>query len=406
MKKRIAALALALALALGLTALADEPEGSGTPPAEGAPPAEEEYRPDALGTVSFANIGPRARRNNLQILALDQQIAALEEIDYDKNLQDLRNALNGISSAQDMMLAVGQGGSYAYDKLNDSHSALRRQFEAIRDGELQEDNAAIIRQLRNLEDQIVLGGETMYLAILAMESQETGLERQLTALDRQLEELRLRHGLGQISTLTLTEAEAGRTALASGLETLRMNIRVYKTQLESLLGAEQTGSIQLGGVPQVTAALLAAMDLEADLATAKERSYELFDAKTTYDKTRDAYHGLGSYTPALGYEHGWPAAQYTYQNAVQGYELKFRALSAQVKDYKQVLEAAKVTLESEKASCEAAELKYKQGTISKNAFLTSVEEVSAAEQAVRNAENDLFTAYNSYRRAVETGILN
>lgn len=402
MKKRIAALALALALgmALGLSAFADGPEASE------APPAEEEYRPDALGTVSFASIGPRARQNNLQILALDQQIAALDEIDYDKSLQNLRNALNGISNVQDMMLSAGQGGSYAYDKLNDSYNALRRQFEAIWDGELQEDNAAIIRQLRNVEDQIVLGGETMYLAILAMESQEMGLERQLTALDRQLEELRLRHELGQVSTLTLIEAEAGRAALSSGLETLRMNIRVYKANLEALLGAEQTGNIKLGGVPQVTAAQLSAMDLEKDLEAAKEASYELFDAKTIYDKTRDAYHGLGSYTPALGYEHGWPAAQYTYQNAVQSYELKFRALSAQVKDYKQVLEAAKVTLESKKASCEASELKYQQGNLSKNAFLTSLEEVSAAGQAVRNAENDLFTAYNSYQQAVKTGILN
>lgn len=389
MKKRIAALLLALALggALCFSAFAEE-------------------QPPAAPALRFDSLEQRIRTGNLQILTLDQQIAALEELDYEDMEQDLRDALNAIGNAQGVMVDMGQSHSYAYDKLNDSYNALRTQFDAVRKGELQEDNEAIIRQLRNLEDQIVLGGETMYMAILSMESQETDLERQLTALDRRLEELRLRHELGQISALTLTEAEAGRASLSSGLETLRMNIQVYKQQLEALMGTALTGALRLGGVPQVTAGQLAGMDLEKDLEAAKERSYELFDAKRTFDKTRDAYHGLGSYTPSLDYEHGWPAAQYTYRNAVQGFELKFRTLYAQVKNYKQTLEASRVTLESKQASCRASELKYEQGTISKNALLTAREEVSAAQEAVRSAENDLFTAYHSYRRAVEMGILN
>ena len=386
--KRIAALALALALggALCFSAFAEE-----TP---------------AAPALRFDSLEQRIRTGNLQILTLDQQIAALEELDYEDMEQDLRNALNAIGDAQGVMVDMGQSHSYAYDKLNDSYNALRTQFDAVRKGELQEDNEAVIRQLRNLEDQIVLGGETMYMAVLSMESQETGLERQPTALDRQLEELRLRHELGQISTLTLTEAEAGRVSLSSGLETLRMNIQIYKQQLEALMGTALTGTLRLSGAPQVTAGQLAGMDLEKDLEAAKNASYELFDAQRTFDKTRDAYHGLGSYNPSLDYEHGWPAAQYTYRNAVQGFELKFRTLYAQVKNYKQTLEASKVTLESKQASCRASELKYEQGTISKNTLLTAREEVSAAQEAVRSAENDLFTAYHSYRRAVEMGILN
>ena len=415
MKKQITALLLALSLAvpLGLTAFAEEPSPEKDAPdsqesAVAGPDAEPEadYEPDPLGQVRFSSVEQRIRENNLQILALNEQIAALEEIDYEKQLDKLRRALNSLAGSQWTMLEMGMGSSYAYDQMNQSYSALRRQFDAIWDGDLQEDNAGIVRQLKNLEDQIALGGETMYMAILAMESQEDGLERQLAALDRQLEELRLRHKLGQISTLTLTEAEAGRASLASGLETLRMNIRVYKAQLETLLGAEQTGSIQLGGVPQVTAKQLSDMDLEAGLASAKEASYELFDAKRTLKDTQDAYHGIGDYTPTLNAEHGWPAAKYTYNNTVQNYEMKFRTLYAQVKDYKQILEASKVSASSKEASYAAAELKYRQGNISKNTLLTAEDELTAAKEAVRSAENDLFTAYNNYCWAVKTGILN
>lgn len=415
MKKQITALLLALSLAvpLGLSAFAEEPSPEKDAPdsqesAVAGPDAEPEadYEPDPLGQVRFSSVEQRIRENNLQILALNEQIAALEEIDYEKQLDKLRRALNSLAGSQWTMLEMGMGSSYAYDQMNQSYSALRRQFDAIWDGDLQEDNAGIVRQLKNLEDQIALGGETMYMAILAMESQEDGLERQLAALDRQLEELRLRHKLGQISTLTLTEAEAGRASLASGLETLRMNIRVYKAQLETLLGAEQTGSIQLGGVPQVTAKQLSDMDLEAGLASAKEASYELFDAKCTLKDTQDAYHGIGDYTPTLNAEHGWPAAKYTYNNTVQNYEMKFRTLYAQVKDYKQILEASKVSASSKEASYAAAELKYRQGNISKNTLLTAEDELTAAKEAVRSAENDLFTAYNNYCWAVKTGILN
>ena len=415
MKKQITALLLALSLAvpLGLSAFAEEPSPEKDAPdsqesAVAGPDAEPEadYEPDPLGQVRFSSVEQRIRENNLQILALNEQIAALEEIDYEKQLDKLRRALNSLAGSQWTMLEMGMGSSYAYDQMNQSYSALRRQFDAIWDGDLQEDNAGIVRQLKNLEDQIALGGETMYMAILAMESQEDGLERQLAALDRQLEELRLRHKLGQISTLTLTEAEAGRASLASGLETLRMNIRVYKAQLETLLGAEQTGSIQLGGVPQVTAKQLSDMDLEAGLASAKEASYELFDAKRTLKGTQDAYHGIGDYTPTLNAEHGWPAAKYTYNNTVQNYEMKFRTLYAQVKDYKQILEASKVSASSKEASYAAAELKYRQGNISKNTLLTAEDELTAAKEAVRSAENDLFTAYNNYCWAVKTVNLN
>ena len=415
MNRKIIALSLAAVLLVpcGLSALAEQPpeavplaEETAAQNSPAGPDRGAEYAPDSVGQASFSAIEQRIRRNNLQALALDMQITALENIDYDQHLEDLRKALNQLSGVQWTMLSMGEGSSYAYSQLDQSYSALRTQFDAIRDGDLQDDNAGVIRQLENVKDQLVMGGETMYMAILSMEAQEDSLERQLTALDRTLKELRLRHELGHISTLQLHEAEAGRASLVSGLETLQMNIRVYKTQLELLIGAEQTGSIHLEDVPQVTQAQLTAMDLEKDLAAAKEASYELFDAYQTYKDTRDAYHGLGTQSPVLDAEYGMPAAQYTYDGTVQNYELKFRTLYAQVKDYKQVLDASKVTLSNKKDAYAAADLKYQQGNLSKNAFLTAAEDVVAAEEAVRSAENNLFTSYNSYRWAVESGILN
>ncbi|MCI8909734.1 MAG: TolC family protein [Oscillibacter sp.] len=407
----------------------EEPE----PPALAGPDLEESVaiEPDAVGQVSFANMERRMRENNLQILTLEQSVRTLEEIDYEDLYEDLRLQLNQIAKAQwqlvlgsgalkSMEEETGQNLGYsdyeyhsAYDQLDKAYDAVRDTFESIKDGDMQRDNADVIRQLNHLQDQMVVAGEALYVAVAAMETQEAGLARQLEALDRTVTEMELRYTLGQISAMQLSEVRAGRTSLESGLATLRMNIRNYKVQLEMMIGAEQTGEIRLGEVPEVTDAQLEAMELETDLAAAREKSYELYDAGKILEDARDDYKDAGS---SYAYDeeryefrsakYTWQAAQYTYNNTVQNYELKFRTLYAQVKDYRQIWEAAKVSLACEQESYAAAELKYQQGTISQNALLTAADDLRAQENTVRSAAGDLFSAYNSYCWAVQHGILN
>ena len=198
MKQRIIALLLALALTLSLcavSALAEEqdqsqagPEteetagehtGEETAEGEEAPEAEEEEAPslagpdpevtdlteaveiipDEVGTLSFANVERRMRENNLQLLILEESVLTLEEIDYDKTYEDLRKQLNELAQTQWMLVLMGQSESDAYKQLDKAYDAVREQFDAIKDGEMQQDNADTIRQLNNLEDQIVMERE-------------------------------------------------------------------------------------------------------------------------------------------------------------------------------------------------------------------------------------------------------
>jgi len=52
------------------------------------------------------------------------------------------------------------------------------------------------------------------------------------------------------------------------------------------------------------------------------------------------------------------------------------------------------------------ELKYQQGTISKNALLDAEDDLREAEEKVRTSANDLFSSYNTYCWAVQHGVLN
>lgn len=443
MKQKTIALLLALALALSLCAgavLAGETpaekaaEGEKTSPeaaeetAEAAaedpeapevsevspagPDAEdtpaEAYVPDEVGTITFANLERRMRENNLNVLMLQENIDAIEETNYDKMYEDLRQSLNGLAKGQWALIQAGQGDSYTYSQMEQAYNAMREQFDAIKKGELQEDNAGLVRQLKNAQDQVLMGGESLYVAIANLQYQEAALQRQLAALNRTVEEMELRYQLGQISALQLQETKAGRTSLVSGLSTLEMNLNNLKTQLELLIGAELTGAISLGAVPEVTETQIGKMDLEADLSAAKEVSYELYAANEALkDAKKDYIDSLSAavYRRDAG-KHTWQAAQYTYNAKVQDYELRFRTLYAQVGDYKQIWEAAKVSLACEQENYAAAELKYGQGTLSKNALLSAENDLRAAEDTVKTASIDLFSAYNTYCWAVQHGILN
>ena len=430
MKKRWTALLLALAMlsALAVGALADE-QKKDEPAAETAQTA-----PDAAGTLSFENLGARMKEKSYALLALEESIALVESTDYEKVEQELRDGLNEIADAQWKMTALGSAGAMAHDatsatqaaigavgaavgslanqSLQTQYDALREQFDAVRDGELQKDNAGVVHQLKNMEDSTIQMAQSAYITLLGLEEQSAALARQDAALDRTLAELELRYQLGQISTMTLEQAKAGKIQLESGKATLDMNITALRRQLNAMVGEELTAPLTLGALPAVTAEQLSAMDVEKDLEKAKAASYDLYAAKKTLDDADEEYDDSGakSYYNERDYKkvqarHKWQSAQYTYNATVQKYELTFRSLCDKVKDCAQILSAAKVSLECERSDLAAAQLKYEQGTISENALHTAEDELYTAQDTVSGAERDLFTAYNNYRWAVEYGLL-
>ena len=409
MKKRWMALLLALAMlsALAVGALADEQKKDETAAEETAQTA-----PDAAGTLRFENLSARMRTGNYTLLSLEENVAAIECLDYDKMYEDLRNGLNSIASAQWGLIQMGQGESYTYETLTQRYDALRKTFDDIKEGKLQQDNADLVRQLRNAQASLLAAGESLYVGLLALEDQSAALTRQNAALDRTIEEVKLRYELGQVSAMTLQQTEAGKTQAESGKAAIDAAVAQLRRQLNAMIGEELTAPLTLNALPEVTAEQLAAMDVEKDLEKAKAVSYDLYAAKLTLEDADEEYKDKAG---DLGYnednyeyiavKHRWQAAQYTYNAAVQNFELSFRSLYDSVQSYASALNAAKVSLECERSDLAAAQLRYEQGTISENALHTAEDELYTAQDTVSGAERDLFTAYNNYRWAVDYGLL-
>ena len=368
--------------------------------------------PDPVGQLSFANLESRMRENNLTVLMLEESIASIDEIDFDKMQEDLRDQLNDIAKLQYVSIAYPEAaGGMTFDSLQSSYDALKEQFDDLKEGKIQDDYDAVVRQLRNTEDQMIKTAETIYINILELQNTDEQLQRSLAAMNRTVQEMELRYDLGQISALQLQQTESGRTQLKSNLETVEMNLDNLIVQMEVMIGAEQTGALKLGEIPDVTDEQIAAMDLEKDLAAAKEVSYALFDAQKTLNDAKETYEdaidgkGISSYQRKSA-EHTWKAAQYTYEAAVQSFELSFRTAFNAVTDQQQILKASQTALALQQDTYASMELKYQQGSISKNALQNAKDDLDDAQTAVDTARHNLFTAYRTYRWAVDRGLLN
>ena len=365
--------------------------------------------PDPVGQLSFANLENRMRENNLPILMLEESIASIDEIDFDKQIDDLRQQLNKIAASITILRLMGD--SEAADALQANYDSMKAQFDQLYEGDVQDDYDAAVRQLRNTEDQMIKTAETIYINILELQNTDAQLQRSLAAMNRTVQEMELRYDLGQISALQLQQTESGRTQLKSSLETVEMNLDNLIVQMEVMIGAEQTGALKLGEIPDVTDEQIAAMDLEKDLAAAKEVSYALFDAQKTLNDAKETYEdaidgkGINSYQRKSA-EHTWKAAQYTYEAAVQSFELSFRTAFNAVADQQQILKASQTALALQQDTYASMELKYQQGSISKNALQDAKDDLDDAQTAVDTARHNLFTAYRTYRWAVDKGLLN
>ena len=298
--RRTFALLLAAVMAAGtLTgpAMAAESQQEGTADSASQEVQEEtKLPPDPEGTVTWANLDSRIRSGSLSARVLSENISGIEGIDYDLMYEDLRRQLNDIANAQWYITVMGGDDS----ALANAYDSLRDTFDDLKEGEVQADNADVVWQLNSTVDQMVAAGQTLYITLVGLEQQAADGQRSLAALDRSLEELRLRQQLGQVSRQNVDEVEAQRTQVVSQLNTLDTTITTYKSQLQTLIGAEPTGEISLGALPVQGEDGWTAPDYEADLAAAKAASWTLRNAEQKLD-TIAALITHGEYERAIAF---------------------------------------------------------------------------------------------------------
>lgn len=390
----------------GDTAAETESNTETAQPKEDAPVIEiEEASPNA---VMFADLEALVKKNGPAYKSLQANASAID--DAQKQLDDYRTLLGqidaGLAEVNQDLAALEKKDELSEEE-QAQKAALQREKTKLetRRGQIQSGITGLssmagqdTTQLEAGAKQVILGCETVYITLVDLEIQEAALVRQLDALDRTLAALRVRAEGGQVSQLQLMEVESGRESLASGLQTLRMNMTNLRMQLEYMLGEDITGTAEVGTLPRVTADQLAAVDLEKDLKQVLRRGADIQAAKNQRDAVDVSGMG-GDLEDSMS-----AAADYGVKSAQLQTEMKFRSLYAQLMDQRQVIAAARTALETEQLAYDAVQLKYDRGSVSRHELLTAADELQTAKETVVTAENKLFATYNQYNWAVKHGI--
>lgn len=362
-------------------------------------------------TVRAHNQTIQAFRKTLQGIEntdLDGQFFA-EELQYQAKLNEYQSqanayttyikelkALDGDSSdptiaAQiemaESLLKVAQNG---VAQINGIISGLDDAQEAAED-ELDDTYASTEKQLKNTANGIVVGAQTAYAGIITIREGIETLDRSLAALDRNIAVVEKQVEIGMASQLTLENLEQTRRTAAAQRETLVKQQTATENQLSLLCGNTANTTVKPTTLPTVTDRQLADMNYEKDLEAALDNSYTIWSARDEMRKASNDYEDNVTST-VDAYE----AAKLNLEYAEESVTNSFRQLYLDVQDKKRLLDEAQAAYDMEKKNFDVDALRYERGMISKNDYLTAQDDLAAQEEAVRTAEHDLFTAYNTY----------
>lgn len=446
MKKRFAALCLTCSALLSLSAPAAAvraPNDSGQPQSS---TGNTSVTIPSDGTLSFDQIGPRVKANNLTLKAAQESLKSAEAMDWDEAIDEMEDAIDAMELQISMLVSSGAG-ELANAKKNLEHTlkqiaitegkisnvsditdGMFDSLSLIALGKYSEMQAASLKASLESEDyqktledtarqidyaaaQTIAGAESLYLTILSTQLQLEALQETMESTQRSLREVELRYELGQVSQLTLLQAQSGYDSLKASMDSLENTISTLYSSLQSLMGDVPTGRLTLTSTPYVTQGQLAAISYTSDLEKAKENSYTLYasarsveDAKQAMDDARRE-EGKNSYQ--------YKMAEYTYQSTlyqndatIAEFELSFQSLYKALAPAQAALSAKESALAYEEQVYAVAERKHELGNLSDNALLDAKNTLNTAKRDVTAAEMELYTAYHSYEQAVKQGLVS
>lgn len=411
--------------------------------------AAQDAEQPASGTLALSEISALVRANNLTIQANDQIIPgkkalideAIDEID--DGIDDLEDAIDGLEDAidglekmdamYDGLIQVYLGAAGAPDSkmqelvgailgnqadmalggialllMSDQSSIasqikqLEAQIDTLEDqidqledqrDELEDtDFDAAERQLDAVVDQIVKGAETLYIALHTMQSSYDGLLRQEAILQMKLAEMEKRYELGQVSAVDVASVRDGMRQLTRGKETLAMNLRNSKGDLNLLLGRDAAVNFELVELPEVTTAQITAMNLESDLKRGMKNSYDLYAAEEAVETAKD---GDGA-----DRKYNIRQAEYQLQSAENSFRQSFTKLFRAVEDAARAVQTASDSRGFQITQLNVAKTKYQLGKISYHDYVEAQIDLAQADADLKTAQNDLYLAYNNYQWAI------
>ena len=222
MKKRFAALCLTCSALLSLSAPAAAvraPNDSGQPQSS---TGNTSVTIPSDGTLSFDQIGPRVKANNLTLKAAQESLKSAEAMDWDEAIDEMEDAIDAMELQISMLVSSGAG-ELANAKKNLEHTLKQI---AITEG-----------KISNVSD--ITDGMFDSLSLIALgkysEMQAASLKASLESMEDQLDDLQdQKEDYQKTLEDTARQIDYAAAQTIAGAESLYLTILSTQLQLEAL----------------------------------------------------------------------------------------------------------------------------------------------------------------------------
>lgn len=242
--------------------------------------------------------------------------------------------------------------------------------------------------LNDAINQVVKGAESLYVAIVTMESAMGDIDRGIAAMERAVALFQTQYDRGLISLFELETMEYQLRQLESAKETLAFQVSTTKMTLEGMVGMERTGELTLYPLTMPTEEELADVDYESNLTWAMSQNVDHMNAEAEY------FSNMNNAT----YKRNWVVA-------IDNFKANFYVTCITVPEMERLVTVAEDTVAYQNRALEVTAKSYELGMSSQEEYLTALDNVAAAESDLYKAELNLFTEYRDYVWAKTYGIV-
>lgn len=263
------------------------------------------------------------------------------------------------------------------------------------ENELDETYASTKKQLDNAADQIVIGAQTQYIALVTIDNNIAALERSISALDRTIPVMEKQLEIGMASELDLKTLQNQRDTAQSSLESIINQKQSLQNSLSVMLGNDANTTVTAEGLPDISYEMKS-INYAKDLESAMKNSYTIWQKQDALRKASNDYED--DITSTLD---AYDAAKLDLEAAKIQTENSFKALYQTLLEKQRLLEQSKENLTLAEQNFKVSEVKYNIGNISKLEYENAKDTLESSKDAVKTAEAELFTAYNNYKWGIK-----
>lgn len=302
-----------------------------------------------------------------------------EEIasEYRSKASDILNNISGSDDAQSVM--------------SDAQAELSaKQLNQQADNNT-EDSTTKSLSYKQSEAQLVMTAKSYFIQYYSSQNELEEAKTRLSSLQSTLELTSAKVSAGMLTESDLRTSKKNVSDQESSVKKAEEAVEETRQKLIVMLGWSASDTPEIGALPEVTAEMVSGIDLEGDIAKAKENNYTLSINKKKLSNAKDSDNISVLNSTIEGNEKSIAvsvnSAYQTLKNALMN------------------LDTAKLSLSTEEKNMDTAERRYQAGLSTKYDYNQEKCTLSERQQAVKAAEYNLISAYMSYESYVN-GLAN